>query len=147
MWDETTRENLLALTEEVSFPWRTAQAALKLPVSAMGGSISEYETANVPLFYNLWYVIIVMLRFEDLKTQKGTGGPFFLEVDTEVALNILNVVKEKGNRDDMNEWNRLGYWATELLQRLDVKKLHEIAFHAQQPAQAIAITKAISAGW
>lgn len=69
----------------------------------MGGSISEYETANVPLFYNLWYVIIVMLRFEDLKTQKGTGGPFFLEVDTEVALNILNVVKEKGNRDDMNE--------------------------------------------
>lgn len=74
MWDETTRENLLALREEVSFPRRTAQAALKLPVSALGGSISEDETANVPLLYNLWYVIIVMLRFEDLKTQRGTGG-------------------------------------------------------------------------
>lgn len=55
------------------------------------------------LSYNLWYVIIVMLRFEDLKTQRGTGGPFFLEVDTEVAPNILNIVKEKGNQDNMNE--------------------------------------------
>lgn len=34
----------------------------------------------------------------------GRGcGEHFLEVDTEVALDILNIVREKGNLDDMNE--------------------------------------------
>lgn len=30
-------------------------------------------------------------------------GGHFLGVDAEVALDILNIVREKGNRDDMNE--------------------------------------------
>lgn len=44
-----------------------------------------------------------MLRFEDLKTQRATGGLQFLEVDMEIALNILYTVREKGNQDNVND--------------------------------------------
>lgn len=50
-----------------------------------------------------------MLRFEDLETQRATGELFFLEGDTEVALDILHIIREKGNQDNINERSRLGY--------------------------------------
>lgn len=44
-----------------------------------------------------------MLRFEDLNTERAAEGLFFLEVDTEVALDIVHITREKGNQDNINE--------------------------------------------
>lgn len=76
---------------------------------------------------------------------KGTG-PVFMARGMEVALSTANTASRKGNWDHTNEFNGLGYWFTKLPQSLGFVKLKEIAFHAQQPAPAVAITTAISAG-
>lgn len=44
-----------------------------------------------------------MLRFEDMNTVRATGRLFFLEVDTEVALDIFHIIREKRNQDNINE--------------------------------------------
>lgn len=59
---------------------------------------------------------------------QGSWGLSSLDVDTEIALNILSMVGDKGNRDNTNEGNRLSYRSTEIPQCLDVCKTQRNCF-------------------
>lgn len=98
-----------------------------------GYSIAKNETTK---FFSFIVPGISDQSCEGLRIRrlKGLlGGSTFWKWTWRVALDILNIVRGKGNRDNMNEWNRLGYCSTELLWMFI--KLKEIAFHAQQHRQ------------
>lgn len=97
----------------------------KIVCFGYGCSISRNGATHVLLSHTVWYRITSLLTFEDL-SQRATGGSSFVSGHRGGAEHSQQ--REEGNRDNMNEPDRLGYWSSELLQYLGVCKTKRNCF-------------------
>lgn len=126
MWDETTRENS-------SGPSRVDHFSGGLDKQPQN-CLSRQQVLNTQEGSNRSSSLLESLVCEQscyglrVWRPKGLLGALLSGSGHRGGTENSQQVREKGNWDNMNEWNRLGYWSAELLQCLDVCKTKRNCF-------------------